>query len=98
MDKLKSIWKLPIFSLLVFSLLLSLTGQLISQEAIAIMAGAAPDSPSNRVDPNTNLTFAGVGTLSGGCTGKAITSSHILTAAHCGDNNSFTVNNLVQRG
>jgi secreted trypsin-like serine protease len=65
----------------------------ISLPKLAIMAGAAPDSPSDRVDPNSNPTFSGVGLLSNGCTGTAITSSHILTAAHCGASSSFTVNN-----
>ncbi|MFB2921306.1 PEP-CTERM sorting domain-containing protein [Aerosakkonema funiforme] len=56
--------------------------------------GTPPDSPSNRVDPNTTTSpFAGVGSLlmdlGGGsgflCTGAAISSTHILTAGHCLD-------------
>lgn len=65
-----------------------------STAAWGIIGGVAPDSPTNRIDPNNNPTFAGVGTMSNGCTGTAITPSHILTAAHCGPATSFVVNNL----
>ncbi len=57
--------------------------------------GANPDQPSNRVDPNsTSSPFAGVGSLnivtkrySGICTATPISSTHVLTAAHCLDSN-----------
>ncbi|MDX1977154.1 MAG: trypsin-like serine protease [Pseudanabaenaceae cyanobacterium bins.68] len=61
--------------------------------AWGIIGGAAPDSPTNRIVPNTDPTFAGVGTLSNGCTGTAISPLHILTAAHCGPATAFIVNN-----
>ncbi len=55
--------------------------------------GTPPDSPANRVDPNTSDSrFAGVGSLrlasnSGTfiCSAAAISDRHILTAAHCLD-------------
>jgi V8-like Glu-specific endopeptidase len=56
--------------------------------------GTPPDSPDNRVDPNTTTSpFAGVGSLSvllpgeGNflCTGTAISPIHVLTAGHCLD-------------
>lgn len=55
--------------------------------------GTPPDSPANRVDPNTtDSRFAGVGSLrlqsSNGtfiCSAAAISDRHILTAAHCLD-------------
>jgi len=59
---------------------------LASLPAHALMAGAAPDSPAARVDPNTSSSpFAGVGSLSiGGGTfsGTLIAPGYVLTAAH----------------
>jgi V8-like Glu-specific endopeptidase len=62
--------------------------------------GDPPDSPDNRVDPNTKRSpFAGVGSLRtafqvgeavpfvGGCSAAAIGPRHVLTAAHCVDAN-----------
>jgi hypothetical protein len=55
--------------------------------------GADPDSPPQRVDPNTTTSpFGGVGSITAVdelgngifiCTATPITSRHILTAAHC---------------
>jgi len=54
--------------------------------ALAIMAGAAPDSPAARVDANIAASpWAGVGALrvdAGIFTGVAIGRRHVLTAAH----------------
>ncbi len=54
--------------------------------------GTPPDSPANRVDPNTaDSLYAGVGSLRisyGGdrvCTATPISPAHVLTAAHCLD-------------
>lgn len=63
---------------------------LVSQPALAIMAGAAnanpPDRPEWRVDPNlTTSPWAGVGSLSvkgGTYSAVAIGPQHVLTAAH----------------
>jgi hypothetical protein len=59
-------------------------------------AGTPPDSPANRVDPNTtDSLFAGVGSLTIAvgsstftCTATAISPIHALTAAHCLDTNA----------
>lgn len=61
-----------------------------------IVAGESPDSPTARVDSNTDKTiFDGVGSItistSRGnyiCTGTPISSTHVVTAAHCVDMNS----------
>ncbi len=58
--------------------------------------GTPPDSPGNRVDPNTpDSLFAGVGSLKvkvGSsnyvCTATAISPIHVITAAHCLDVNA----------
>ncbi len=72
----------------------------ISRSGMLIVAGdpngSPPDSPDNRVDPNTERSpFAGVGSLRmfrganvvGGCSAAAIGPRHVLTAAHCVDFN-----------
>jgi hypothetical protein len=62
--------------------------------------GTPPDSPADRVDPNTTTSpFAGVGSLSIAgnflCTGAVISPLQILTAAHCLDlNDNGTVDVL----
>ncbi|AXS80121.1 trypsin-like serine protease [Dechloromonas sp. HYN0024] len=57
-----------------------------SLPAHALMAGASPDSPGARVDPNTfSSPFAGVGSLSIGSStysGTLIAPGYVLTAAH----------------
>ena len=65
--------------------------------------GTPPDSPSNRVDPNTpDSDFAGVGSLrikrgssTSTCTATAISPTHVVTAAHCLDNNNDGVIDAV---
>jgi Trypsin len=57
--------------------------------------GAPPDSPAERVDPNTpDSPFAGVGSILVAtkrknfiCTGTSLDLTHVLTAAHCLDLN-----------
>jgi hypothetical protein len=61
-----------------------------------IVAGAPPDSPANRVDPNLATSpFSGVGSLQIStrrgtyiCTATAIDETHVLTAGHCIDLNN----------
>lgn len=83
----------------------AIAGTLTNSNVEYMPTVVAADSPSDLVDPNTtDSRFGGVGSLSIGnsflCTGTAISSSHILTAAHCLDsNNDGTVdytNNEVQ--
>lgn len=58
-----------------------------------IVAGAPPDSPANRVDPNVALSpFSGIGSLQivapNGtfiCSATPVSAIHIVTAAHCLD-------------
>jgi hypothetical protein len=55
-------------------------------QAQAIMAGAAPDTPAARVDPNTTGSpWAGVGSLTAGSgtySAAVVDRRHVLTAAH----------------
>jgi secreted trypsin-like serine protease len=58
--------------------------------------GAPPDSPDQRVDPNTpDSPFAGVGSIRVSmrhktfiCSGTSLDATHVLTAAHCLDMNN----------
>jgi secreted trypsin-like serine protease len=68
----------------------AIAGTLTNSNVEYMPTVVAADSPSEIVDPNTtDSRFGGVGSLSIGnsflCTGTAISSSHILTAAHCLD-------------
>lgn len=85
-------WLVSLFAVLVAGLL---AGGAASADSVkvydkAIMAGSAtgtpPDSPANRVDPNTTSSpFAGVGSVMAGAymgSGTPITPRHILTAGH----------------
>jgi len=59
---------------------------LSTKAAIAIMAGAAPDTPAARVDPNTTTSpWAGVGSLASNgniYSAAAIGTRYVLTAGH----------------
>ena len=65
-----------------------------STPVLAIMAGAPPDSPAVRVDPNTpDSPWAGVGSLlvdGGVYSAVVIGPRHVLTAAHVAGNASHT--------
>lgn len=53
--------------------------------AQAIMAGQAPDSPDRRVNPNTDSTYSGVGSVlvnGSALSGVVIAGQFVLTAAH----------------
>jgi secreted trypsin-like serine protease len=58
----------------------------VSAVSLAVMAGAEPDSPSNRVDPNfASSAWASVGSVvvkGSPYSGVLITRRHVLTAAH----------------
>jgi len=62
--------------------------------------GSPSDSPSNR--ETTAPLYAGVGSISVGCTGAAISSTHVLSAAHCfspsSPNVTFRVDNTDYAG
>jgi secreted trypsin-like serine protease len=57
----------------------------IGPRAQAIMAGQAPDSPAARVNPNSDPTYSGVGSVivnGAPLSGVVIASQFVLTAAH----------------
>lgn len=63
----------------------------LPQPALALMAGAAPDSPSARIDMQDDSVFGGVGSLSikdHTYTGVLISPRHVLTAAHVAGSNT----------
>jgi len=75
-----------VFSLSASALAAKLDRGMIPNAIPAILAGASPDAPEKRIDPNTTTSpFAGVGSLSVGCSGASISPVHILTAGHCLD-------------
>lgn len=70
----------------VFRMYCALAMLLVASTARALMAGAPPDSPAARVDPNTaTSSWNGVGSVvvgSGSYSGVLIAPQYVLTAAH----------------
>lgn len=63
---------------------------LASEHALGIMAGAPPDSPAARIDPNTTSSpWSGVGSVvvnGAPYSGVVVAPNFVLTAAHVASN------------
>lgn len=71
-------------------------------EALAVMAGAEPDTPASRIDPNfASSTWASVGSVvvkGSPFSGVLITRRHVLTAAHVAGGDPADVEFVLNAG